>query len=161
MTIQRARGISLALAVLILIADQATKLWVLHRADFSEGPIPVLPFMDLTLVWNRGISYGLFQSEGTGRWVLVALTVAGTAGLCVWLMRAREPLVALGIGIIIGGAVGNLIDRVAYGAVVDFVHLHAGGFSWYVFNIADAAIVVGVIFLLWDAFFAKKPHTPS
>ncbi len=134
---------------------------MLHRADFSEGPIAVLPFMDITLVWNRGISYGMFQAEGWGRWLLVALTVAGIIGLSVWLMRARAPLVALGVGIILGGAVGNLIDRVAYGAVVDFVHLNAGGYSWYVFNIADAAIVIGVVFLLWDAFIAKKPQTPS
>ncbi|WMS44850.1 signal peptidase II [Acuticoccus sp. MNP-M23] len=161
MTIQRARGIALALAALILVADQATKLWVLHRADFSQGPIALLPFMDITLVWNRGISYGLFQADGAGRWVLVGLTMAGIVGLGVWLMRTGAPLVALGVGVILGGAAGNLIDRVAYGAVVDFVHLNAGGYSWYVFNIADAAIVVGVVLLMWDAFFAKKPQTPS
>jgi signal peptidase II len=140
----------LALVVALFAADQATKLWVLHGVDFSRGPVPVLPFMDITLVWNRGISYGLFQQDGAGRWLLVALTGAAAAGLSVWLWRARAPLVRLGLAMVIGGALGNLVDRVAYGAVVDFVHLHHAGFSWYVFNVADAAIVIGVAILLVD-----------
>lgn len=149
----------LALIAAIFISDQLTKLWVLHGADFSNGPIPALPFMDITLVWNRGISYGLFQTDGLGRWVLVAVTVAGTAALTVWLLRARHKVVRFALAAIVGGAVGNLVDRVAYGAVVDFVHLHAYGWSWYVFNIADAAIVIGVLVLLWDSFFGASAKT--
>lgn len=146
------RGLGLALALCVVLADQLTKLWVLHRVDFSDGPIRVLPFLDITFVWNRGISYGLFQTEGVGRWILVGLTAVAIVALLVWLMRTRRALVAFGVAAIVGGAIGNLIDRLLYGAVVDFVHLHAGDFSWYVFNIADAAIVVGVVALLVDSF---------
>lgn len=152
MKLAKVRGLSLALLLLILVADQLTKLWVLERAELGELPMRLASFMDITLVWNRGISYGLFQTEGTGRWVLVGVTVVAIVALSVWLLRARHALVALGLAAIVGGAVGNLIDRLIYGAVVDFVFLHAAGFSWYVFNIADAAIVVGVAFLLLDSF---------
>lgn len=149
------RAAMLALAAALFAADQATKLWVLHGADFSDGPIRVLPFMDITLVWNRGISYGLFQQDGTGRWLLVAFSALVSAGLLVWLWRADRPLVRLALALVVSGALGNLVDRVAYGAVVDFVHLHWGTFSWYVFNIADSAIVVGVALLLWDGFLGS------
>jgi signal peptidase II len=152
MTMGTVRGLSLALLLLVLAADQLTKAWVLHRVDLSEGPLRVTPFMDITLVWNRGISYGLFQAEGAGRWVLVGFTVAAIAALLVWLIRARHPMVAFGLAAIVGGAIGNLIDRLVHGAVVDFVFLHAAGFNWYVFNIADAAIVLGVVALLLDSF---------
>lgn len=150
------RGASLALLLVTVAADQLTKLWVLHRADLSEGPIAALPFMNITLIWNRGISYGLFQTDGAGRWVLLAGTVAAIIALLVWLSRARRPVVALALGAILGGAIGNLIDRAAYGAVVDFVHLHAAGYSWYVFNIADVAIVAGVGALLLDSFLLNR-----
>lgn len=144
------------LAALIFIADQATKLWVLRGLRLGEGPIEVTPFLEFILVWNRGISYGLLQQEGLGRWLLVAVTVAASVALGVWLARSQRRLVALAVGGILGGALGNLVDRVAYGAVVDFVHLHAGSFSWYVFNVADAAIVIGVVLLLVDGFLAPR-----
>ncbi|MEM7693406.1 MAG: signal peptidase II [Pseudomonadota bacterium] len=155
------RGTALLLALGIFVVDQATKLWVLHGADFSNGAIAVAPFLDITLVWNRGISYGLFQTEGAGRWLLVAITAAGTAALAVWLYRAKVKLVMFALAGIVGGAVGNLVDRVAYGAVVDFVHLHWGDWSWYIFNVADAAIVFGVIALLWDSLRPRRALTPS
>ncbi|MCF3931887.1 signal peptidase II [Acuticoccus sp. M5D2P5] len=155
-TDRRGRGAAIILAVTILLLDQATKLFVLHRLDLSQGPINVLPVMDLTLVWNRGISYGLLQSEGLGRWLLVAFTAVAVVALSVWLWRTQRPLVQIAVGLIIGGAIGNLIDRVAYGAVVDFVHLYYAGFSWYVFNVADAAIVVGVVVLLIDSLFPGR-----
>lgn len=147
-------GIAAAVATFVL--DQATKLWVLSLAIPERGPLRIAPFLDITLVWNRGISYGLLQQDGLGRWLLVAATVAASVGLTVWLMRARHAVVRLALGLIVGGALGNLVDRVAYGAVVDFVHLHAGSFSWYVFNVADAAIVVGVGLLLLDGFRARQ-----
>lgn len=145
-----------ALAAAIFIADQATKLWVLHGLRLEDGPITVTPFLDFVLVRNRGISYGLLQQEGLGRWLLVAITIAASVALAVWLVRSQRRLIALAVGTILGGALGNLVDRVAYGAVVDFVHLHYGTFSWYVFNIADAAIVIGVVLLLLDGFLAPR-----
>ncbi|MEM0906286.1 MAG: signal peptidase II [Pseudomonadota bacterium] len=140
----------------IFVADQATKLFVLHGVDFSAGPLRVLPFMNITLVYNRGISYGLFQTEGVGRWVLVAVTAGAAIALGIWMWRAVRPVVRLALAMIVGGALGNLVDRVAYGAVVDFVQLHAAGWSWYVFNIADAAIVLGVVLLVIDGFLPVR-----
>lgn len=162
-----ARALGLLVAVIVFVADQATKLWILHGLVVSVGDvIPVTPFLNLVLVWNRGISYGLMQQEADlGRWGLVFLTAVAVVLLSVWLARARGRLTAASVGLVLGGAAGNLVDRVVYGAVVDFVHLHAGDLSWYVFNIADAAIVAGVIGLLWESFrprqsgdAAKKPH---
>lgn len=143
------RAGAVALLILVIVVDQATKFWVLGLG-LANGPMEVTPFLDLTLVMNRGISYGLFQQDGVGRWVLVAATVAASLALAAWLWRAKRPAVRLGLGAIVGGAIGNLIDRAVYGAVVDFVHLHYGSFSWYVFNVADAAIVLGVAALLLD-----------
>lgn len=148
-------AVGFILAAAIFVVDQATKLYVLHRVDLSDGPVALLPFVDITLVWNRGISYGLFQQDGVGRWLLVAVTAIASVALAVWLWRARRMMVAIAVALILGGAVGNLVDRVVYGAVVDFVSMHYGQFSWYVFNVADAAIVVGVIILVADAVFAR------
>jgi signal peptidase II len=109
------------------------------------------------MVWNRGISYGLFQqTSDLGRWSLVVLSIAASVWLSLWLRRASRRGEAIALGLIIGGALGNVIDRIAYGAVADFVHLHWGEWSWYVFNIADAAIVVGVLALMYDAVFEER-----
>ncbi len=105
-----------------------------------------------------GISYGLFQqTSDLGRWGLVALSIAASIWLSLWLRRATGRLEAVSLALIIGGALGNVIDRIAYGAVADFVHLHWGEWSWYVFNVADAAIVVGVVGLLYDTLRRKEP----
>ncbi len=149
--------LGVALAIIVLALDQASKLWLMFGADIANRPPMVLaPFLEFVLVWNRGISYGLFQMpHAVGRWALVIGSVIATVLLGVWLARARTRMLALGLGLIIGGAVGNLIDRIYWGAVVDFVHFHVGDFSWYVFNVADAAIVFGVIALLYDSFFGS------
>ncbi len=146
------------LALAIFLVDQAMKLWVLHGLGLAgRGPVEILPFLDFVLVWNPGISYGLFPQETqTGRIVLVAFTVVASLAIAVWMARARHRLLALALAFLLGGALGNLVDRVVYGAVVDFVHFHAGRFSWYVFNVADAAIVVGVALLLADAVFGRE-----
>lgn len=151
------RSGALALAAGIFVADQASKLWVLHVADLSAGPIRIAPFAEIVLVWNRGISYGLFQQEGLGRWLLAGLTAAAAIGLAIWLWRTPRGPLRLALALLVGGAAGNLVDRIAYGAVVDFMHLFAGNFSWYVFNIADSAIVLGALALLLDGFFGKEP----
>ena len=153
-------GLSAALIVALL--DQASKLWLLYGFDLaSRGRVPVLPFFDLVLVWNRGISYGLFEQDGPlGQWALLALKVVAAIFLWAWLARAENRLMAVSLGLIIGGAIGNAIDRFAHGAVVDFALLHittaSFAFNWYVFNLADVAIVAGVAGLLYETFLGGR-----
>lgn len=136
-----------------LLLDQGIKIWLVHGFDLKlHGPVKLLPHIDIVLVWNRGISYGLFQQDSDlGRWLLVLVTVFITIGLWVWSTRCQTRLISLALALIIGGAIGNGIDRLVYGAVVDFVHFHVGTFSWYVFNLADIWIVAGVLGLLYDS----------
>jgi len=154
--------LGLATAAATALLDQALKLWLLFVFDLQgRGIVRLTPFLDLVLVWNKGISYGLFQQDGRlGQWALLALTLVAVALLWIWLVRSTSRLMALSLGLIIGGAVGNAIDRMAYGAVADFVllHLTTGSFSfkWYVFNLADAAIVAGVAGLLYDSLAGRR-----
>ena len=147
----------LAMAAVTLIADQASKWIVLHGLHLSAGDVVTLtPFFDLVLAMNRGISYGLLpQDSELGRWILVMVNLAAAGLFVLWLKRAHSGLLAAALGLLVGGALGNAIDRAAYGAVVDFVSLHALGWHWYVFNVADAAIVAGVIGLLYDALYGS------
>jgi len=152
-----ALGIVAALAV--LAADQASKWWVVQVLDLPTlRTIALLPVLNLTYVENRGVTFGLLNS--LGRWGAPALAVGAlivVVLLGVWLVRAERRLIAGAIGVIAGGAVGNVIDRLRFGFVVDFIHAHAGGWSWYVFNVADAAIVCGVAALLLDGLRARRP----
>jgi signal peptidase II len=162
-------GLAAALATAVL--DQATKLWLLYVLDIrARMPLRLTPFLDLVLVWNKGISYGLFQQEGVlGQWVLLAVKAAAVMLLWVWLARAGSKLTALALGLIIGGALGNAIDPFFHQGVADFVLFHITTatirFSWYVFNLADAAIVVGVAVLLYESFAGdravKAPRSPT
>ncbi|HET7210285.1 MAG TPA: signal peptidase II [Methyloceanibacter sp.] len=156
-------GLGIALAT--VLADQAHKAWMLYVYDIgAKGIVPLTPFFDLVLVWNRGISYGLFpQDSALGRWGLIVFALAASLAFTIWLARLTTPLGAVSIGLIIGGAIGNAIDRIAYGAVADFFSLHLFGLQWYVFNIADAAIVAGVVGLLYESLFRghKKAGNPS
>jgi len=147
----RAAG-ALAIAAIVAL-DRATKALVLANFGWTaDQPKPLAPFLDLALRWNRGISFSLFaQDSATGRWLLVALTLAVTAVIAFWLLRAQAWLVGLGLGLIIGGALGNGYDRLVYGAVIDFLDLHAFGRHFFVFNLADAAINLGVALLVVDA----------
>jgi len=159
----------LAVAAACAAADQALKLWLIFGLDLrAHGIVTLTPFLDLVLTWNRGISYGLFQQDGAlGRWALLALAAVAVTLLTVWLARTTSRLAALALGLIIGGAIGNAIDRLAYGAVADFVLFHVTtesiNFKWYVFNLADAAIVAGVIGLLYESLLgdraAKAPRS--
>ena len=151
-------GLAAALAVAAL--DQALKLWLLFVYDLpSRGNVRLAPVLDLVLTWNTGISYGLFQQSGPfGQWALLALKLVAVVLLWIWLARAGSRLTALSLGLIIGGALGNAVDRLAYGAVFDFALFHittaTWSFRWYVFNLADVAIVAGVIGLLYESLFA-------
>lgn len=145
-------------AALTLVADQASKLGLLFGSDLLlNEPVALGPFVNLIVVWNRGISYGLFQQHSDlGRWLLVVVSVAAAAGIAIWLSRSDRRVLALALGLIGGGAIGNAVDRVAYGAVFDFVQLHAAGYSWYVFNVADVAIVAGVAGLIYDSLVSER-----
>ena len=152
-----ASGLGVATAVVIFAIDQAYKVAMLYGLGFKDlGPdayIRVTSFFDLRMVWNPGVSYGLFeQSTDLGRWMLVVFNVLASIGLFVWLSKQYKGWDAFAIGLVIGGALGNALDRALYGAVADFFSLHAFGYYWYVFNIADVAIVLGVIMMLVDAF---------
>lgn len=145
-------------ALLVLLFDQATKWWILEVVQLPAiGHVPVLPVFSLTMVWNTGVTFGLFGGVGSwGPWILSVVALVVVVALGAWLRRAETAMVAVALGAIAGGAVGNVIDRVRFGAVVDFVHLHAFGWSWYVFNVADAAIVCGVGALLLDGLFPRS-----
>jgi signal peptidase II len=151
----------LIVAALTAAIDQAVKLWLLFGFDLgSRGTVHLTPFLDLILVWNTGISYGLFPQVGPlGQWALLAVKTVAVLLLWIWLTRAGARLTALSLGLIIGGAIGNAIDRVAYGAVADFVLLHITTanwtFRWYVFNLADVGIVAGVVGLLYDSMVTR------
>jgi lipoprotein signal peptidase len=136
----------------MLAADQASKYWVLEILRLPElRSIEILPVLNFTMVWNHGITFGLLWSDSA--WaglVLAAVALAVVAALSVWLWRAERLTVAIALGAVAGGAVGNVIDRARFGAVVDFIHAHVFGWSWYVFNVADAAIVCGVAALVLD-----------
>jgi signal peptidase II len=158
-------GLAVALATAAL--DQGAKFWLLWSFDLgSRGVVSLTPFLELVLTWNTGISYGLFPQEGAfGQWVLILLKAIAVALLWIWLARASTRLTALSLGLIIGGALGNAFDRLHWPGVMDFLLLHIaiGGerYNWYVFNLADTAIVAGVIGLLYETLFrdaaAKAP----
>jgi signal peptidase II len=154
-------------ALVVLALDQASKLWLLKIFDIAhKGAVSVTPFFDLVLAMNPGISFGWFQNDGTlAQIVLLTIKAVAVIVLAIWMARSRTWLATLALGLIIGGAIGNAIDRFAYGAVVDFAlfHLQIGGnrWEWYVFNLADVAIVAGVAALLYDSLLgapaAKAP----
>jgi signal peptidase II len=154
-------------AVAVLALDQASKLWLLFVFDIARrGAVKVTPFFDLVLAWNVGISFGWFQNDSQLAQIsLMIIKAVAVIVLAIWMARSRTLLATIALGLIIGGAIGNGIDRFAYGAVVDFAlfHLQIGGntYNWYVFNLADVAIVAGVAALLYDSFLgvpaAKAP----
>ena len=153
-------GIIAALVALVL--DQASKLWLLYLFDLAgRGAVQVTPFFDLVLAWNVGISFGWFQNDSwLAQAVLTAVKAAAVIALAAWMAWSRTMLATIALGLIIGGAIGNAIDRFAYGAVVDFAlfHIEIAGktWNWYVFNLADVAIVAGVAALLYDSLLGAR-----
>jgi len=161
------RDCGLLAAALALVADQGVKLFMLYGAGFAQMPpgeaIPVLPFFNLVMVWNPGISYGLFPaSSALGTWVIVGVSALAVAVLGWLLWRSTSRSLAIGYGLIIGGALGNnLVDRVIYGKVADFFHFYGFGYDWYIFNIADVAITLGAIAIIYDVLQPEHPPTSS
>lgn len=162
----------LILAVLIIVFDQLSKWWVVEKLMRPEGVtdtpfysatrIDILPFFDLVMAWNRGVSFGIFNNDG--RWNAVALSVLSVAisiGLVLWMRKAPSRLVTLALGGIIGGALGNVVDRFRWGAVADFLDVHVMGYHWPAFNLADSAISVGAVLLVLDALFTKSSSTKN
>jgi signal peptidase II len=145
-------------ALAIVLLDQIVKAGVLaYFSGPSVDPRPLAPFLDLTLRLNRGISFSLFaRDSAAGEAALLAVTLAATVLLAWWLIRTRSALPAVGLGLIIGGALGNAIDRLAHGAVIDYLDLHAFGRHFFVFNVADAAINIGVALLIVDLLVAPR-----
>lgn len=145
----------LGMLFLIFLMDQISKYCILNIVNLPQkGSVPVIPFFNFTMVWNRAITFGMLGQFGS--WGSVIFSVSAfviAASLFIWMIRARKIWVIMSLGAIVGGALGNILDRLRFGAVVDFIHFHVAGWSWYVFNVADSAIVCGVIILLMDAFF--------
>lgn len=154
-------------AVATLVADQASKLWLLNVFDLARrGVVKMTPFFDLVLAKNVGISFGWLQNDGqAAQLALMAVKVVAVVALAIWMVRSHTRLATIALGLIIGGAIGNGIDRFVHGAVIDFAlfHIEIGGntYNWYVFNLADVAIVAGVAALLYDSLLgvpaAKAP----
>jgi lipoprotein signal peptidase len=151
------RPAGLLLAALILLADQASKYWVLHGAGLTDGHFLVLlPVLNFVLVWNPGVTFGMLTNLGGIGWALLAaVAVAVVAGLAIWLWRSDQMIKSLAIGAIMGGAAGNVIDRLRFGAVVDFIQAHLGAYSFYVFNVGDSAIVCGVGVLMLESLLRR------
>lgn len=147
-------------ASLVLLADQLTKWWMLVEVMKPPRVMPLAPFLNIVLVMNPGVSFGMFGSapQWVG-WALVVFALAIAAALSIWLRSVTERLLAAGLGLVVGGAVGNVVDRVRFGAVVDFLDLHWGDFHWPAFNVADSAITMGVVLLILDAL-KNRPSSP-
>lgn len=149
--------IALVAAALVAVLDQASKWWIVEKLMQPPRIIHLTPFLDIVLVHNRGITFGLFNSDGALQPLLfTALAVVIAAGLLVWLKGVTRCWVAMAIGAILGGAIGNVLDRLRFGSVVDFIDAHVGGWHWPAFNIADSAISVAVILIAADALFSAK-----
>jgi signal peptidase II len=147
----------LGLGAGIIAADQATKWWILTSVMQPPRVVELAPFFNIVLTWNRGVSFGLFNTDSTvGPWILSAVALAVVVLLVVWLSRGPSRFVATGLGLIVGGAVGNVIDRFVHGAVVDFLDAHLAGYHWPAFNVADSAICIGAAVLVIDSLFAGR-----
>lgn len=142
---------------LVLLADQGTKFWVLHNVTLMSGQaLYLLPVLNFVLVMNHGITFGLFAGAAS-KLILAVAATAVVITLLVWLWRSDSWIKAFAIGAITGGAIGNIMNRVQYGAVVDFIQAHIGSYSWYVFNVGDSAICCGVAALMAESLFARPP----
>ena len=154
------------IAAIGFLADRVHKWWMLDvYAIGLRSPVEVfqLPIgdtnvlgMNLLMAWNKGVSYGLFASDGmTGRVILILFAVSLVVGLGIWLARLTTPIMGVAVGLVIGGAVGNIYDRIIFGAVADFFHVYWNSYDWYIFNIADVWIVLGVLIMVYDSFFPQ------
>ncbi len=153
----RARQIGLGLAGSALVLDQLTKWWILAGVMNPPRLIEVTSFFNLVLVWNRGVSFGLFASDSPhNAWLLSGVAMVICAALAIWMWRSADTLTNAALGLIIGGAAGNVIDRARFGAVTDFLDFHAAGYHWPAFNVADAAVCAGAALLILESLFSRE-----
>ena len=145
----------LVIGAAVAVIDQLVKWWIVDWLAEPPGFVEVLPFFNLVMVWNRGVSFGLLGDAGLAPYLMAGIAGLVVIGLVIWLARVAQRLLAGSIGLIIGGALGNIVDRLRFGAVADFVDLHAGGYHWPAFNVADAAITVGVAVMLIDSLLNR------
>ena len=149
--------LGLAVAVLVWLADRFSKLEMIDLLAHHPGGIPITSFFNLVMVWNPGVSFGLFGSDSAwGRWLLTALTTAIVVGLLVWLYRAKNRWLTVSLGLMIGGATGNIVDRVVWGRVADFLDFHAAGYHWPAFNVADSAVFLGAAILIGESLWSGR-----
>ncbi len=147
----------LLFSFIVIVLDQASKIFMLDWIFNPPRQVEVLSFFNLTPVWNRGVSFGLLQADSLlARYILIIMAGLIVAGLLVWLYRSGSLILQIALGLIIGGALGNLIDRVRFGAVVDFLDFHANMYHWPAFNLADSAITIGVGLIIFDHFTNGK-----
>ena len=152
--------LGLAIAAVVLIVDQIVKAWVLSWLGPAPVAVALTSFVNLVSVWNYGISFGLFNTgSAAAAYLFVILALAIASALVVWLKRTDRRLIAAALGLIIGGAIGNIVDRLRFGAVYDFLDFHVLGWHWPAFNVADSAVSIGVALLLIDALFASSPSS--
>jgi signal peptidase II len=145
------------LAVLVVVLDQLSKYWILNVFQLPiRGSVPVAGPVKLTMVWNQGVSFGLLRADqDLTRWGLAAFSIGVAIVLAVWARKAERPVLGVALGLVMGGAVGNVIDRIRFGAVADFIDVSALHFPW-IFNVADSAITVGIGLLLLDMLMGEK-----
>jgi len=149
--------LGLTVALVLLGLDQLTKWVVLAFLDLPARPIAMTPFFNLVMVWNRGVSFGMLDTLGAvAPWLLSGLALAVVIGLLLWLRQSEHAMMAIGLGLVIGGALGNVIDRLRYGAVADFLDFHLAGWHWPAFNLADAGICVGAGLIVVDGLLAPR-----
>lgn len=153
---RRVMGFGIAAAASTLVLDQLSKWWIVGHLMNPPRAFEITPFFNLVMVWNRGITFGLFGDAQWGRWAFALLALVIVVVLFSWLWRATHRATAVALGLVIGGAVGNVVDRIRWGAVADFLDFHLAGWHWPAFNVADSAIVVGVGLLLLEALFSRK-----
>jgi signal peptidase II len=164
--------LGLLLAAVVAILDQLTKWLIIEKVMRPEGVwetpfytptrIEIGPYLEIVMAWNRGVSFGIFSNDGMWNVVLLSgMSLLIVTLLVVWMRRAPEPMVRLALGLVVGGALGNVVDRIRFGAVADFIYLHWNEHYWPAFNLADSAITVGACVLVLDSLFAGRQSSKN
>ena len=147
---------AILIIVTSILSDQLTKLWVIEwMLNQRAFQVPITPFFSIVLVKNTGVSFGMGQGLGLGPWFFISLASMIVLWLVIWAIKSKERWLRLSLALVIGGAIGNIIDRIRYGGVIDFLDLHLYGYHWPAFNLADSYVVLGIVFLLIDSFVSR------